>query len=162
MAQILRDGVEGHDQFGAELIAIKVTEDVGHFFMEPMTPFFLTHFIPHQFWAGKPYPASWQYFNDEWTQGGNFNVTPSITGQYYMNWGYVGVVWIGLFIGALARFCEDWFRRLRVQQQLLSATVAGLLLSFVFFSFRIYHPLYFAYPLFGYLVYVVITRRAAR
>ena len=59
----------------------------------------------------------------------------------------------------LARFCEAWFSRLQIAQQLLSATVAGLLLAFVFFSFRIYHPMYFAYPLFGYLTYRLVTYR---
>jgi hypothetical protein len=162
IGQILRDGVEGHDQFGPELIAINVTHDEGHFFMEPMTPFFVTQYIPREFWPGKPYPVFWQTFNEEWTQGGNFNVTPSITGQYYMNWGYFGVAYIGLFIGWLARLCEAWFSRLQMNRQLLSATVAGLLLAFVFFSFRIYHPMYFAYPLFGYLVYVLVTQRAAK
>jgi hypothetical protein len=162
IGQMLRDGVEGHDQFGPLLIAVNVTQEEGHFFTEPMTPFFFTQFVPREFWPGKPDPVAWQTFNDAWTQGGSFNVTPSITGQYYMNWGYFGVVYIGLFIGWLAHFCESWFSRLQMGRQLLSATVAGLLLAFVYFSFRIYHPMYFAYPLFGYLVYRLFTRPVPR
>jgi hypothetical protein len=161
-AQILRDGVEGNDQFGPELIATNVVEEQGHFFMEAMTPFFFTQFIPRDFWPEKPYPVFWQIFNAEWTQGRNLNVTPSITGQYYMNWGYFGVAYIGLYMGWLARLCEEWFLRLQMGRQLLSATAAGLLMAFVFFSFRIYHPMYFAYPLFGYLVYHLVTKRAPK
>ena len=152
-------GNEGHDQFGAMLIAIDVVEAEGHYFHEFMLPFFFTHYIPRSLWAGKPDPVAWETYNEAWTQGRAFNVTPSVTGQYYMNWGYFGVAYIGLFMGWLARFCEVWFTRLSVERQLLSATVAGLLLAFVFFSFRFFHPLYFAYPLFGYITYRLVTRR---
>jgi oligosaccharide repeat unit polymerase len=159
LTQTLGAGYVGHDQFGPMLIAIDLVDAEGHFFMEPMAPFFITHFIPRAIWPGKPDPVSWETYNAAWTQGGTFNVTPSITGQYYLNWGYFGVAYIGLFMGWLARFCEQWFRRLDVARQLLSATVAGLLLAFVFFSFRFFHPLYFAYPLFGYITYRLVTHR---
>ncbi|MBK1620621.1 hypothetical protein CKO42_19750 [Lamprobacter modestohalophilus] len=157
----LTAGLYGHDHFGAMMVAVDLA-DANGFYMEPMTPFFITHFIPRQFWPSKPYPQSWLDYNFAWTQGNAFNVTPSITGQYYLNWGYAGVLYIGFFIGWLARFCETWFSRLDIRRQLMSATVAGLLLGFLFLSFRFFYPLYFAYPLFGFLAYRILSRRMPR
>jgi oligosaccharide repeat unit polymerase len=154
-------GFFGHDHFGAMMVAVNFAEETG-FYMELIEPFFIFHFIPRQIWPEKPYSQSWKDFNFAWTQGGGFNVTPSITGQYYLNWGYAGVIYIGLIIGWLARLCEAWFARIDVQRQLMSATVAGLLLGFVFLSFRIFYPLYFGYPLFGFLAYQFLSRPMSR
>ena len=157
----LTQGMFGHDHFVAMIIAIDLADKTG-FYMEPIAPFFVTHFIPRRIWPDKPYPQSWLDYNSAWTQGHAFNVTPSITGQYYLNWGFFGVLYIGFFIGWLARFCEVWFARLDIQRQLMSATVAALLLSFLFLSFRFFYPLYFAYPLFGFLAYRLLSRRMPR
>lgn len=157
----LTSGFFGHDHFGPMMIAVDFAQKQG-FYMEPMAPFFVTYFIPRVIWPDKPIPQSWVDYNAEWTQGRGLNVTPSITGQYYLNWGLAGIVYIGLFMGWLARFCESWFARLDMHRQLMSATVAGLLLGFLFLSFRTFYPLYFAYPLFGYLIYLVMTRRRPR
>jgi oligosaccharide repeat unit polymerase len=154
----LSSGFVGHDHFGAMAVAVDFAETEGYW-MEPMAPYFITHFIPRSVWPNKPYPKSWLAYNFMWTQGHAFNVTPSITGQYYYNWGLAGVLYIGFFMGWLARFCEAWFARLDMQRQLMSATVAGLLLGFVFLSFRLFYPLYFAYPLFGFLAYWVVSGR---
>jgi hypothetical protein len=162
LTKSLQSGWCGHDHFGAMLIAIDLVDSRGEFFMEPIAPFFVTHFIPRRFWRDKPYPESWLTYNAVVTRGYNFNVTPSITGQYYMNWSYLGVAWIGLFIGWLARCCETWFSQLELRRQLMSATVAGLLLAFIFLSFRFFYPLYFSYPLFGFIAYVVFTRKTNR
>ena len=157
----LTQGMFGHDHFVAMIIAIDLADKTG-FYMEPIAPFFVTHFIPGRIWPDKSYPQSWLDYNSAWTRGHAFNVTPSITGQYYLNWGFVGVLYIGFFIGWLARFCEVWFARLDIQRQLMSATVAALLLSFLFLSFRFFYPLYFAYPLFGFLAYRLLSRRMPR
>lgn len=157
----LSSGFVGHGHFGAMAVAVDFAETQGYY-LEPMTPYFITHFIPRSIWPDKPYSKSWLAYNFAWTQGHTFNVTPSITGQYYLNWGLAGVLYIGFFMGWLARFCESWFARLDIQCQLMSATVAGLLLGFVFLSFRMLYPLYFAYPLFGFLAYWVLTRRLSQ
>lgn len=157
----LSSGLVGHDHFAAMAVAVDFAETEGYY-LEPMAPYFVTHFIPSSVWPGKPYPKSWVAYNWAWTQGANLNVTPSIAGQYYYNWGLAGLLYIGFFMGWLARFCEAWLVRLDMQRQLMSATVAGLLLSFVFLSFRMFYPLYFAYPFFGFLAYWVLSRRPAK
>lgn len=158
----LEKGFYGHDHFSAMLVAVNLVDTGGRFYMEPMAPFFFTHFIPRIIWPNKPYPVSWADYNFAWTQGHQFNVTPSITGQYYLNWGYVGVIYIGFFIGWLARLCETWLIRLDIRHQIMSAAVAGLLMGFMFLSFRFFHPLYFSYPLFGFIAYRLLTRRLRR
>jgi hypothetical protein len=160
ITQTLTSGWFGHDHFGAMLIAIDLVDASGGYFTEPVAPFFVTHFVPRQIWRDKPYPVSWKKYNEAVTRGHNFNVTPSITGQYFMNWGYVGVAYIGLLIGWLARCCETWFAGLEIRNQLMSATVAGLMLAFIFLSFRFFYPLYFAYPLFAFIAYIGLTRKA--
>ncbi len=120
MTEKLTSGWVGHDHFGAMLIAIDLVDASGGFFFEPIEPFFVTHFIPRQIWKDKPYPVSWKKYNEAVTRGFAFNVTPSITGQYYMNWSYFGVVYIGLVMGWLSRLCELWFARLDIQHQLMS------------------------------------------
>jgi hypothetical protein len=162
LTKTLQSGWFGHDHFGAMLIAIDLVDSRGGFFLEPIAPFFVTHFIPRRFWSEKPYPVSWMTYNEVVTRGHNFNVTPSVTGQYYMNWSYPGVAFIGLFIGWLARCCETWFSELELRRQLMSATVAGLFLAFIFLSFRFFYPLYFSYPLFGFIAYVMLTRKTKR
>jgi len=157
--EVMETGLVGHDQFTAMLVAIDFIDYRGEFYNELMVPFFVTHFVPSRFWPDKPFPASWKEYNEAWTQHYQFNVTPSVTGQYYLNWGFPGIVAIGLFFGWLARFCECWFQRLDIRQQMLSATVAGLLLGFLFLSFRFFYPLYFAYPLFGFLAYWIVSKR---
>jgi len=160
MADILEEGHVGHDHFGAMLMAIDLVNVNEGLFLEFSEPFFLTHYIPKAIWPDKPYSQSWSFYNEMVTQGASLNVTPSIIGQYYLNWGYFGVVYIGIFMGWLARFCEKWLSRLDFRLQLMSATVAGLLLGFLFLSFRFLHPLYFAFPLFGYLAYRLMSRPA--
>lgn len=159
VSEVVTAGSGGSDHFGALVIAIDFVHRRGEFFMEPAWPYFLTHLIPSTFWSGKPYPKSWTEYNSEVTQGQPFNVTPSVIGQYYMNWGFPGVIYIGLFFGAFARFCDDWFLRLDIKTQFSSATLAGIALTFLFLSFRYFSPIYFVYPFFGYLSYRLITRR---
>lgn len=158
-SELVLAGSEGSDHFGALLIAVDFSNRRGQYFMEPMLPFFLTHLIPASVWPGKPYPETWIEYNGVVTQGHGFNVTPSVIGQYFMNWGFVGVIYIGLFFGAMGRFCDDWFARLDMSKQFASATLAGVFLTFIFLSFRYFSPIYFVYPLFGYFCYRFITRR---
>lgn len=157
-SDILAEGHVGNDHFGAMLMAIDLVNVNDGFFMEFSESFFVTHYIPRAIWPEKPYSQSWGFYNEMVTQGAALNVTPSIIGQYYLNWGYLGVIYIGVFMGWLARLCEAWLSRLDFGVQLMSATVAGLLLGFIFLSFRVLHPLYFAYPLFGYLTYRLMSR----
>jgi hypothetical protein len=158
----LERGFFGHDHFGAALIAIDVIGTRGDYFYEPMLPFFFTHYVPRSIWPGKPAMISWTTYNEEVTQGRAFNVTPSVVGQYYMNWSYFGVASVGLFFGWFAALSQFWVSRVDLRRQTISALIAGLMLCFVLLSFRMLHPLYASYPLFAFVIYLTVCRRGRR
>lgn len=150
----------GHEHFSALLIAIDFTRQRGEYFLEPMTPFFLVHFIPRAIWPEKPVPISWLEYNDAVTGGSDaFNVTPSVIGQYYMNWGLLGVAFIGLFFGVFARVLDTADAVLRRETQFLGLVVCGMWTVFLFLSFRFYHPLYVTFPVAATAIYVLLSRR---
>ena len=159
---IFNQGFFGHEHFDAMLMAIDLVPEHHDYFFEPMLPYFLTHFIPRSWWPEKVYPKSWQYYNRVVTQGLPFNVTPSVIGQYYMNWGVFGVVFAGALFGWFARIGEVWFALLNIRRQLYSATVCGFWLAFLFLSFRILYPLYFAFPFFGFIAYWLLTNSSGK
>jgi oligosaccharide repeat unit polymerase len=148
----------GHEHFSAALLAIDLTQRRGEYYMEPMTPYFFTHFIPKDVWPDKPYPKSWLEYNSVVTGGTEtFNVTPSVVGQYYMNWGLLGVMYIGLFFGALARTLDGCLAILDPEIQFIALVICGMWAVFLFLSFRFFYPLYFAFPVAGTVIYLVLS-----
>lgn len=152
-------GLFGFDHFSSLMVSVDV---VGHnrgFFFEPLAPHFFYHWVPRSLWPGKPKINSWEFFNYIWTQGRAFNVTPSIIGQYYYNWGMVGVIFIGLFMGWLWKIGIHWLNACQLPDGLLAAQTAALFLAFLFLSCRFLSPLYFTFPFFAYLGYIILTYR---
>jgi oligosaccharide repeat unit polymerase len=157
---IAKHGGFGHEQFSAALSAIEFADQRGEYFLEPMTPHFLIHFIPRALWPNKPYVMSWMAYNDEVTGGAEtYNVTPSVIGQYYLNWGFVGVALIGLFLGALGRLLDATLAALHPEGQFLGVVVCGMWIVFLFLSFRFFHPLYVTFPVAGTVTYLLLSRR---
>lgn len=154
-------GLFGHEQFGALVIAVDLVPKHHAFFGEFFLPYFPIHFIPRAWWPEKPIPETWFFYNATVTGGGAFNVTPSVIGQYWMSLGWLGVAGIGLLLGWLAKTACAWIQLVEIERQILGAIEASLTLLFVFFSFRYFHPLYFTYPFFGFLIYWAGTRRAS-
>lgn len=156
------EGLFGHEHFSAMTYAIGIVPEYHDYFLEPMIPYLFTHFIPRQFWPGgnKPYSKAWLHYNATVTQGHTFNVTPSVTGQYYMNWSFPGVFFVGLLFGWFGRIGEVWLGQLDVRSQIFSATVGGMWIAFIFLAFRHFSPLYFQYPVIAYVVYRLVSRRA--
>jgi hypothetical protein len=147
-------------QFVAALFALHLVPAEHEFFHELAEPFFLIHWIPRAIWPGKPIMAAWAFYDDAYTRGGTFNVTPSVVGQFYMNWNFVGVAYIGLWLGILARFADLLISAIDVNRQRSVVVMAGMLHAFVICSFRYYHPLYFTYFAFSVVLAVMTTRRS--
>lgn len=157
--ETLADGVVGFDQFSFTMLGVHFVEYQGGFFYEPEILYFPVFFIPRAIWPDKPVPTSWETFNRVVTGGvGTYNVTPSVTGQYYYNFGIPGVIFIGMLMGWLTRVAVAWVSVIDLRHQVLSGTVGALLLGFVFFGFRFFYPLYVIYPVFGFIAYWVFTR----
>jgi len=149
-------------QFESLLVAVYLVPQRHDYFYEPMTPFFVIHWIPRRLWPAKPIPAAWTYYNSTWVENRKTNVTPSIIGQFYINWGTPGVVLIGFWLGWLTAMCDRVAARIDPARQRLALVTLGMFYAFVFCSFRYYSPFYLQYWLFGALVMLALTRQRLR
>jgi len=157
LAQLLETVTTG--QFSALLFAEYLVPDVHGYFLEPAEPFFLIHWIPRQYWPDKPIMESWAYYNYAYTRGQAFNVTPSVIGQFHINWGFSGVLYIGLLLGVLASLADRAIISIDLKRQRAMAVVIGMFYAFLVSSFRLYSPVYFTYFIFGVVGMLLLTRR---
>jgi oligosaccharide repeat unit polymerase len=146
-------------QFTALLFAEHLVPNEHAYFMEPAEPYFLIHWIPRQVWPNKPIMESWAYYNESYVQGAAYNVTPSVIGQFHLNWGLPGVIFIGAWLGFLTCLADRVLLRLDADRQRAMFVVAGMFYAFIISSFRFYSPIYFSYFLFGVLAMLLLTRR---
>lgn len=147
----------GH--FSALLFAEHLVPNEHSYFMEPVEFYFLIHWIPRQVWPDKPVMESWVYYNDSYVQGAPYNVTPSVVGQFHMEWGLGGVIFIGLWLGFLTLFADRLLLKLDASRQRAMFVVVGMFYAFIISSFRFYSPIYFSYFGFGLIAMFLLTRR---
>lgn len=148
-------------QFTALLYAEYLVPNEHSYFMELVEPYFLIHWIPRQMWPDKPAMESWAYYNESYVQGASFNVTPSVIGQFHINWGLPGVIFIGAWLGFLTFMVDRVVMLLISDRQRAMFVSAGMFYAFIISSFRFYSPIYFSYFLFGFLAMLLLTRRRA-
>lgn len=151
--------VNTNGQLMALLFAEHLVPNEHPYFMEPAEPFFLIHWIPRQVWPQKPTMESWAFYNESYVQGATFNVTPSVIGQFHLNWGLPGVVFIGAWLGFLTFLADRVLLLLDSDRQRAMFVVVGMFYAFIISSFRFYSPIYFSYFLFGLLAMFLLTRR---
>jgi oligosaccharide repeat unit polymerase len=147
-------------QFTALLFAEHLVPSEHEYFMELAEPYFVIHWIPRQLWAGKPIMESWVFYNESYVQGAEYNVTPSVIGQFHLNWGLPGVIFIGGWLGFLTCLADRVLLRLDSDRQRAMFVVVGMFYAFIISSFRFYSPIYFSYFLFGVLAMFLLTRRS--
>jgi hypothetical protein len=92
---------------------------------------------------------SWEIFDADYTRGQHFNVTPSIVGQFYLNWGIVGVIQAGLMMGFFAYVADRLLMKVNTTSQLAISVMVGMFYAFIVSIFRFYAPMYFGYLAFG-------------
>ncbi len=155
--ELLSLNTNGH--FTALLFAEHLVPNEHPYFRQPAEFYFLIHWIPRQLWPTKPIMESWVYYNDSYVQGANFNVTPSVVGQFHMDWGLAGVIYIGAWLGFLATLADRVLLRLDSDRQRATFVVVGMFYAFIISSFRFYSPIYFSYFLFGVIAMFLLTRR---
>lgn len=145
--------VSGAGHFTALMHAVYLVPNEAGYFYQPMGPFFVTDYIPRFIWSDKPVHKFWEFYNDRLAVYTGGNITPSSVGQYYMNWGVMGAALIGVVLGAWVKLADNSLLNVVVRKDDLAASVVAFLIVFVFLSFRVYSPMYFAYPLFAYLMF---------
>jgi hypothetical protein len=146
-------------QFTALLFAEYLVPNEHPYFMEPVEPYFLIHWIPRLWWPEKPIMESWAFYDESYVQGAAYNVTPSVIGQFHLNWGLPGVIFIGVWLGFLTCVADRVLLCLNSDRQRAMFVVVGMFYAFIISSFRIYSPVYFSYFLFGLLAMLLLTRR---
>jgi hypothetical protein len=102
---------------------------------------------------------SWAFYNESYVQGATYNVTPSVIGQFHLNWGFPGVVFIGMWLGFLTCMADRVLLLLNSDRQRAMFVVIGMFYAFIVSSFRFYSPIYFSYFLFGLVAMFLLTRR---
>jgi len=153
--------VNTNGQLTALLYAEHLVPGQHEYFEELAEPYFLIHWVPRQIWPNKPVMESWTYYNDSYTQGATFNVTPSVIGQFHLNWGLPGVIFIGVWLGFLTLTADRLLLMLDSSRQRAMFVVVGMFYAFIISSFRFYSPIYFSYFCFGLLAMFLLTRRRA-
>jgi len=131
------------DFFTETANAVVVAED---YLPEPLHEsallFFAINPVPRVLWPEKPVPVTqWHYTLYRWgidifEKGGN--ALPSVVGQYYMGFGVLGVVWIGLVFGAFAGFLGRILSRDEPRFEVVLVVLSAL--TFQFLSFRYFAP----------------------
>jgi hypothetical protein len=151
--------LRGTDQFQSLLYAVEIVPGRHGYFRSPASPFFLTHWIPRQLWASKPCQPEIVYLSTEWTGAELYesNVTPSIIGQYHMNWGVAGVAWAGLMLGWMFKCVDILLRSTPLMGYTHLWTLLGMFVAFLIASFRCLTPTYFMFPLFGFVIFILCT-----
>jgi len=99
----------------------------------------LTNIIPRSWWEGKPVPQTFRVYSfyrwgrDVFVTGGN--ALPSVVGQYYMSWGWAGVVWAGVLFGAAFGWLERIAVRCHGEPYLLLVPFTWMVFLFVAFRY---------------------------
>ena len=120
--------------------------------MQPMAPLFLTDFVPRFIWADKPNHLYWETYNNVLApllpgSIAGANVTPSIIGQYYLNWWWLGGFFSGFIMGSWAGIATNYFRAFNRSKTFTKLLVGSYILTFVFLSFRVFSANYVTYLL---------------
>ncbi|HKF47796.1 MAG TPA: O-antigen polymerase [Terracidiphilus sp.] len=149
-------------QFSAMLFAEYVVPGDHPYFHEFAEPYFITHWVPRAIWPNKPYMESWAYFNAAWTKGYAYNVTPSVIGQFHLNFGMFGVIFIGLWLGFLAFLGDHISLAISATDQKAMLVIVGLWFGFIVSSFRFYSPIYLTYFVFGAIGLLLLTEKRHR
>jgi oligosaccharide repeat unit polymerase len=154
---LIQQPIEATGQFDALLFAIYLVPNIHPYFLEPIEPYFIFHMVPRTLWEEKPVPKAWQFYDDSYAAGQAFNVTPSIIGQYFMNFGVPGILYAGLMLGWLVYLADSVMVQLDANTHKAMIVLVGMFYAFLISSFRYVHPMYFAHFEFGALAMLAIS-----
>jgi oligosaccharide repeat unit polymerase len=146
-------------QFSSLLFARYLVPTFHPYFKEVPEPYFVIYWVPRSLWPDKPFMKSWEVFDADYTRGQHFNVTPSIIGQFYLNWGVVGIIQAGLMIGFFACIADRLLMKSDTTRQLAVSVAVGMFYAFIVSIFRFYAPMYFGYLVFGIVGAFLLTRQ---
>jgi oligosaccharide repeat unit polymerase len=149
------------DYFTETMLAVQIVPAYHDFFHESVIEQFIVSPIPRFIWPGKPATQVVWFYSllrwgvDVYQTGGN--TFPGIVGQYYMSWGWLGPIMIGLMLGLATARTDAYLAQKDFQKNLYEAAVGILLAVWLFISFRVLSPGFF-YPIIFVAVIVFLSR----
>ena len=156
-SQLVNAEVTG--QFPALLLSESLVPTQHGFFFDSTPVQFITYWIPRRFWREKPVDPVFKYYNDEVTGGDTvWNVTPSVIGQFYMNYGVIGLCAIGCFLGMACRVTDNTYANLTLHVHEAAAVCVAGLYVFVINSLRYFAPFYIVYWVMAVIGMIALTR----
>jgi oligosaccharide repeat unit polymerase len=139
----ISSSTNGGDHFTALTHAVAISEDLNSYFYQPMFILFASDFIPRMFWKNKPDSLFWEYYNNRLAESGN--ITPSILGQYYLNWGILGIFITAFNFGLWCRITDYLLEYYKQNNSIFHLWLSVVIITFIFLSFRVYSLNYFFY-----------------
>jgi peptidoglycan/LPS O-acetylase OafA/YrhL len=119
------------DCIGAASVLIRDTPKVSPFQNGKTIGLFFVAFIPRAIWPDKPIITIGQFFTDVYGTGPHIEqgTAPSQIGEFFINFGYLGIVGGMLFYGLALRSFHEMLLAGRLTTPGLLSAVAGALLS---------------------------------
>src|SRR3972149_3369946 len=138
------------DYFTETLLSIKLIPNFHEYFKESVLYQFISSPIPRFLWSAKPASqVVWYYSLHRWgidIYAGEGNVFPGIVGQYYMSWGWVGVLIIGASMGWFCAYIDRLLIGFRRDMNFYGKAIGFMLTVWIFLSYRVVSPL-LLYPI---------------
>ena len=123
---------------------------------------FIVNPIPRLIWKNKPIDDSFGPYNKLRTGNTGFyhgsNITPTIEGRYYMKYGLIGVIEIGILIGILWTLANNMIKE-NIHQNKLKLIMPIAFVATLFSTTRDFAPGKFYPFLFIYLFYILNKTR---
>lgn len=150
------------DYFAENVFAVSIVPSGHDYFKESNVLQFITSPIPRFIWPGKPISELIRFYTlARWnidTVAGAGNTFPGIVGQYYMSWGWIGPILIGMIFGWLARKLDIYIVPALKTGDIYKAGIGILMITWMVLSYRHVAPAYL-YPIIIYSLIIVMSRK---
>jgi hypothetical protein len=139
-------GVQDNDYLSVTAFAIAIQRAEHRYLLQPTPVVLAAGPVPRVLWKSKPIPESialyTQYARQQSYVKKGGNNLPSIVGGEYLNWGWPGVLILGLTLGLILRAGDSFFAQASstLGQCSYLAVVAYLFISFRGLSFGYFFP----------------------
>ncbi|HVF90452.1 MAG TPA: O-antigen polymerase [Blastocatellia bacterium] len=150
-----------NDFFSETAVAVSLVPAQMDYLHESTLVLYLTNPIPRAIWEEKPYPRVIEMYSlgrrgyNEYRDRGSSSM-PSVVGQFYMSWGWFGVVEIALVYGLFMAWLDALWRRQGSSE--LTHIWAATAIVWLFLSYRGLFP-GFHYPVLILGLLVLLEKR---
>ena len=141
----------GFDHSDAFAASVALQQEVGSQY-QPWVNYGLEYLIPRSLFKEKDEPLYWSLFNQRYSAFGN--ITPGIFGQYYINYGLMGALFVGMNLFVLI-YIGTQLQRAKGDFSFLGISI----LAIAFLSYRNLSMMYIFYILVASTFYLVRSKK---